>query len=103
VLGAARATRATVLLPRLLAESADDPELHAIFYENLVRPRRTALLEVLRRAVARGELREDVDLELAVDLLTGPYIYRLLITAGDVEALFPPRQLLDALMRGLAR
>jgi AcrR family transcriptional regulator len=103
VLGAAQATRATVLLPRLLAESVDEPELHAIFYENLVRPRRAALLEVLRRAVARGDLREDVDLELVVDLLVGPYIYRLLISGGDVDALFPPQQLLEALMRGLAR
>jgi AcrR family transcriptional regulator len=103
VLSAARSTNAAVFLPRLLADAAGEPELHRIFYDNLVGPRRAAMLEVLRRAVARGELREDVDLELVVDLLTGPHIYRVLIAGGDVEQLWPPGELLDVIMRGLAR
>jgi AcrR family transcriptional regulator len=103
VLAAAQTTQSAVFLPRLLAESAGDPELHRIFYENLVQPRRTALREVLERAVERGELRADVDLELVIDVLTGPVIYRLLLSAGDVEQLPAPGELLELLMRGLAR
>jgi AcrR family transcriptional regulator len=103
VLAAMRTTNAAVFLPRLLAESAGDEELHRIFYDNLVGPRRAALREILDRAVARGELREDLDLELVIDILTGPHIYRALISGGDVEQLFPPAELLDAVMRGLAR
>ena len=103
VLAAAQTTQSAVFLPRLLAESAGDPELHRIFYENLVQPRRTALREVLERAVERGELRADIDLELVIDVLTGPVIYRLLLSAGDVEQLPTPRELLELLMRGLAR
>jgi AcrR family transcriptional regulator len=103
VVSATRSTNAAVFLPRLLAEAAGEPELHRIFYDNLVGPRRAALLAVLRRAVARGELREDVDLELVVDLLTGPHIYRALISGGDVEQLWAPGELLEAVMRGLAR
>jgi AcrR family transcriptional regulator len=103
VLAAARTTNTAVFLPRLLAEAAGEPQLHAIFYDNLVRPRRTAMLEVLRRAVARGELRADVDLELVVDILTGPHIYRMLISGGDVRQLFPPGELLEVVMQGLAR
>src|SRR3954451_21204000 len=103
VLAAARTTNSAVFLPRLLAESAGDPELHRIFYENLVQPRREATREVLERAVARGELRGDVDLELVMDVLVGPIIYRLLIAGGDVEQLPTPGELLDLLMRGLAR
>jgi AcrR family transcriptional regulator len=102
-LATARTTNGAIFLPRLLAEAAGEPELHAIFYENLVRPRRAAMLEMLRRAVARGELRDDVDLELVVDLLTGPHIYRALISGGDIEQLFAPSELLEAVMRGLAR
>ena len=90
VLAAARTTNSAVFLPRLLAESAGDPELHRIFYENLVQPRREATREVLERAVARGELRDDVDLELVMDVLVGPIIYRLLISGGDVEQLPTP-------------
>jgi AcrR family transcriptional regulator len=103
VLSAARTTNSAVFLPRLLAESAGDPELHRIFYENLVQPRRTATREVLERAVERGELRDDLDLELAMDVLVGPIIYRLLLSGGDVEQLPTPAELLELLMRGLAR
>lgn len=103
VLAAARTSQSAVFLPRLLAESAGDPELHPIFYENLVHPRRAALREVLERAVERGELRPDLDLELVIDVLTGPVIYRLLLSGGDVEQLSSPAELLALLMRGLAR
>ena len=39
-------------MPRLLAEVAGDPELHALFYEHLVEPRRRDALRGDRRARA---------------------------------------------------
>jgi len=75
--------QAATFAPRLLAESADDPEMHAIFRSVLIEPRRQALREVLQRGMERGEVRGDVDMELLIDLLAGPVIYRLLIDAGD--------------------
>jgi hypothetical protein len=57
--------------------------------------------EVLRRGVERGELRADLDIELAIDVLTGPWIYRLLITGGDMRGMDPQR-LLDLVLGGLA-
>jgi AcrR family transcriptional regulator len=103
VLAASRSTDAAVFLPRLLAESAGIPELHRIFYDNLVAPRRAAMREVLEHAITRGELRDDLDFELVLDVFVGPIIYRLLISAGDVEQLPTPAELLELLMRGLAR
>jgi AcrR family transcriptional regulator len=73
--------RESTLVPRLVAEAAGDPTLHEIFLRELVAPRRNALKVLLKRAQARGELRRDADLELAVDLLIGPIFYRLLIVA----------------------
>jgi AcrR family transcriptional regulator len=91
-------------VPRLLAESAGDPEMHAIFFENLVAPRRAVMAEVLRRGVARGELRADLDIELAIDILTGPWVYRLLISGGDTTIYrFDPSRLFDLILTGLAR
>jgi AcrR family transcriptional regulator len=95
-----RAGTAT-FMPRLLGEAVNDAELHAIFYEHLVRPRREALGEVLKRAMARGELRDDVDLELMIDLFAGPAVYRLLITGGDMSKMFAVDAQLDALLNGL--
>ena len=90
--------------PRLLADAAGDPEMHAIFYENLVAPRRAVMGVVLRRGVTRGELRADLDVELAIDLLTGPWVYRLLISGGDPDAVFrlDPSGLLDLILGGIA-
>jgi AcrR family transcriptional regulator len=100
----ASATRggASTLMPRLLGEAVNDPELFAIFHAHLVEPRRAALRTVLRRAVERGELRAGVDLELMIDLFAGPAVYRLLITGGDMEKMFSVDEQLDALMNGLA-
>jgi AcrR family transcriptional regulator len=101
-IASAQRSGAANFMPRLLAEAAGNPELHAIFYANLVAPRRRALRQALERAVRRGELRDDVDLELAIDLLAGPVVYRLLITAGDFDQLFAVDDLLDAVLGGLS-
>ncbi len=78
--GAAGAAR---VAPLLLAEAADDPGMHAIFRSALIDPRRAIMRTILDRAVARGELRDDLDLDLVIDLLAGPVIYRMLIDGGD--------------------
>jgi hypothetical protein len=57
---------------------------------------------VLERAVARGEIRDDVDIELMIDLFAGPVVYRLLITGGDHAQLPEVDEQLDALLNGLA-
>jgi AcrR family transcriptional regulator len=93
---------AATLMPRLLGDAVNDLELHAIFRANLVEPRRAALRTVLERAVARGEIRGDVDVELMIDLFAGPAVYRLLITGGDMSQMFAVDDQLDALLNGLA-
>ena len=37
------------------------------------------------RGIERGELRGDLDLELALDVLGGPLFYRLLVTGGPID------------------
>ena len=101
VRASARRAGASRLAPRLLGEAVNDPELHAIFFENLVKPRREALGGLLRRAIERGEIRADVDLDLLIDLFAGPAVYRLLITAGDISRMFDVDAQLDVLLNGL--
>jgi AcrR family transcriptional regulator len=101
VRASAQRAGAATFMPRLLGEAVNDPELHAIFYEHLVKPRREALGVLLQRAVGRGELRDDVDVELMIDLFAGPAVYRLLITGGDVGRMFSVEDQLDALLNGL--
>ena len=62
-------------VPHLAAEAAADPEMRRVL-TRWVATRRSVLREVLARGVARGELRGDLDLELALDLFSGPLVYR---------------------------
>ena len=101
VRAAAQRAGAATLMPRLLGDVANDRELHAIFYANLVAPRRAQMRAVLERAVARGELRDDVDVDLMIDLFAGPVIYRLIISAGDLSQVPAIDAQLDALLNGL--
>jgi AcrR family transcriptional regulator len=97
----ASVTGAFTLMPRLLADVANDRDMHALFAENLVEPRRRIVREILRRAIARGEVRADVDVDLAVDLLVGPVIYRIIITGGDPERLGDPVEVVRTALEGL--
>ena len=75
------------LVPRLVVEAADDPQLLELVRANLVTPRRELLKALLRRGVERGELRADLDLEEAIDMLVGPIVYRVLLSGGDMGAI----------------
>ncbi len=64
------------VIPSIAGERAHNPELSELF-DPIVRARRRPLIAVFRRAVARGELSADLDLELAADLVVGPITTRL--------------------------
>jgi hypothetical protein len=102
-LWAAEQTDAAHVVPRLLAESAHDPELQKLFYDNLVAPRRVVMRTLLDRAVERGEVRADVDLEMVMDLLVGPIVYRGLITGMNPAAMAQrARDVLDTVLLGIS-
>ena len=46
---------------------------------------REAMRAVLRRGVARGELRRRLDLDLVIDVASAPLFYRYLMTGGPVN------------------
>ena len=102
VIASAERAGAATFMPRLLGDAANDPELHAIFYEHLVEPRRQQMRGVLERAVARGEIRDDLDLDVVMDLFAGPVVYRLIISGGDYSQLPSIDVQLDMLLNGLA-
>lgn len=89
------------LMPGLVSAMARNPELARVVREDFLRARRSALRTVVRRGIERGELRRDVDMELALDFLGGPLFYRLLVTGGPLdEALV--RGVVDVMLRGMA-
>lgn len=84
----------------LLHAAADDPDLRSAL-EDLFRERTGPIRTLLQLAQGRGELPADLDLDLAVDLVEGPFLFRFLIrrepfTQSDFDAL------LDRVIAGLA-
>ena len=80
-----RGSLAGRLMPNLVSAMARRPELARAVRDGFLASRRAALSEVLGRGVERGDLRPDLDLELALDVLGGPLFYRLLITGGPID------------------
>jgi len=96
-------TSVSTIVPRLVAEATGEPELHAIFLDELVVPRRRALKILLRRAEERGEIRTGLDHDVVVDLLAAPVMYRLLVAAIGLKV--PrnyPAKVFDQVFAGIA-
>ena len=87
------------IVPRVLAESMGDPELHQDFLDRVAEPFRAMLRLFIERGIDRGELRPDLEVEPLVDLLHAIPIYRILMSRGDPAAL---QQVPDAYMPILA-
>jgi AcrR family transcriptional regulator len=88
------------VIQSLLTEARRSPDLAAVLTERFINPRREAGAQMLRRAVDRGEVRPDSDLELAQDLIGGPLYLRGVILGEE----FPPgytQRLTDAVLRSL--
>jgi AcrR family transcriptional regulator len=77
-------TPLAAVLPSLAGERAHNPELSQLF-DPVTRSRRQPLIRALARAVERGELSPDLDLELAADLIVGPIAVRLFFTGGKIS------------------
>ncbi|MCA1606829.1 MAG: TetR/AcrR family transcriptional regulator C-terminal ligand-binding domain-containing protein, partial [Acidobacteria bacterium] len=60
-------------LRRLPAESQYDAALAQVLHDRLIAARRAGAAEVLRRGITNGELRPDLDVDVAIDALYGPW------------------------------
>jgi AcrR family transcriptional regulator len=89
------------VLGPLFADCAADRELRTAFMTTLFEPPRAAVRETLERAHARGDLREDVDLDLILDLTGALVHYRALFghaRTSNVEI----EHAVEALLQGIA-
>ncbi|GAU69440.1 putative TetR family transcriptional regulator [Streptomyces sp. NBRC 110611] len=73
------AKRNSALLRTVVSHVQAHPELWAEYHDTVVRARREAVLGILRRGVANGEIRADRDLETIADLFVGPMLARAVL------------------------
>jgi AcrR family transcriptional regulator len=86
---------------QMLVANADTDPAFAAHRAEFIQIRFTAMREMFRRAAERGELREGIDHEIALDLALGPLYVRTLITRQPIDEAFIKR-FIDTLLSGLA-
>lgn len=85
----------------IVAQSRGDRDTLRALLEGYVLPRRDEAKRVLARGVERGELRPDLDLDVATDALYGPVWYRVLVPHAPLSREWAGR-LADHVLRGMA-
>lgn len=89
------------LLPCMVGASVTNPTLAEHYREQILTPRRARVAAILREAIDAGELRADLDVDLAIDLLIGPLLYRVLVQGRTAEPGLCTR-IVDDVLDGLA-
>ena len=85
-------------LPGLVADMAQDVALASSIRREVMIPRRRSMREAIERACARGEARDDMDVELLLDMLTGPFYFRTLFGHASMN-LKDTSQIVDYIAR----
>jgi AcrR family transcriptional regulator len=85
-------TKGGQVLPRLVGEFASGSPVGRAFIAEVLLPRIAGVQKALERAKQRGELREDLDMDLALPQIIGPILFlRLLGRLQDMDDEFPER------------
>jgi AcrR family transcriptional regulator len=66
------------VIAALVTEANTDPDFAEQYRARFVEPRREPARALFRRAIDRGEIPADTDIEVALDLIYGPIYHRLL-------------------------
>ena len=90
------------IMPRMMVYSVSQPDLYAEYFERVIMPRRHWLHQVLRDGVENGELRADLDVELAAMALVGPMVLQKHSMGWRQPHPELPEHLLDLLWPGLS-
>jgi AcrR family transcriptional regulator len=84
----------------MIAAAEQETELSKAFRNHFILARRNEGRTFLTSAIANGEIRKDVDLDVALDLIYAPVFYRLLMGHAPLSARFTD-DVLNAALQGL--
>ena len=84
----------------IVGEMQSDPVLRKAYTARVSEPLRAASREIFARAIARGEIVSDTDIDLVLDLLIGAVFLRLLFERGPLNERVAD-SLVDLVLKGL--
>lgn len=90
------------VITELIAVGQHDSNLAEAYRTRYFNPRRLDSKHILERGILSGELRNDLDLELSIDLIYGPIFYRLLVTGEVIDDSFVSN-LLNSVLEGIKK
>jgi AcrR family transcriptional regulator len=93
--------RSSAILHNVFAQMKSSPRIWDAYHVNVVSPRRELGKEVLRRGQQNGELRADVDIDLANDMFTGPMLLRAILRPDAELPEGLAEQIVDSVLAGL--
>jgi AcrR family transcriptional regulator len=88
-------------LPGLVGDMAHDAELAQTIRQEVLATRRKSMRDAFARARARREIRAELDIDLLLDMLTGPFYFRTLFGHAQVNRKMT-REVVDYVLRAAA-
>jgi AcrR family transcriptional regulator len=73
------------ILGQFVAEAHSDKEFAALYRELFLKPRRDTTRVIFDRGVKRGEIDQNLDWELVLDMIYAPAVYRLMVGHAPLE------------------
>lgn len=73
------------VITELIGEGQSDAGLAEAYRSRYFGPRRQEAWKLFERGIARGELKQGLDIGSCIDLIYGPIFYRLLLTGGNLD------------------
>ncbi|MFE1547203.1 TetR/AcrR family transcriptional regulator C-terminal ligand-binding domain-containing protein [Streptomyces sp. NPDC058718] len=95
------AKRTSALLHNVFSQMQLYPKLWNTYHHTVIEPRRRLGLDAVRRGMERGEIRDDLDVELVNDLFTGPLLLRTVIRPGAALEPGLAERIVDTVLEGL--
>ncbi|MEK4473546.1 TetR/AcrR family transcriptional regulator [Paenibacillus sp. FSL R7-0048] len=73
------------IITEIIGEGQMDSGLAEAYRTRYFQPRRLEARLLMERGVQRGELKDNLDIEVVTDLIYGPIFYRLLVTGQPID------------------
>jgi AcrR family transcriptional regulator len=91
------------IMPRMVAYARSHPDLYAVYQARVLEPRRERVRALLREGVVSGELRADLDVDLATTCFVAPMLYISMVMCSGAPA--PDglsEQIVDLILQGVS-
>ncbi|MDT8978669.1 TetR/AcrR family transcriptional regulator [Paenibacillus sp. chi10] len=89
-------SREGIIITELLGEGQFDSGLAEAYRSRFFRPRRLEARGILEKGVQRGELKQNLDIGICIDLIYGPIFYRLLVTGEALDEPYVQQLVINA-------